>query len=97
MTTTTMNSEKILLAQRILAIDNPDLLFKVRDQVNAAMDGSMEPSHHLPKVSYSEYRSRLEQAAEDARQGQAFACEDIHSNLEKQYPWLCDAVHLSTL
>lgn len=90
MTTTTMNSEKILLAQRILAIENPDLLFKVREQVYAIMDESPERSHHLPTVSYSELRDRLEQAAEDARQGHCFASEDLHSTLESKYPWLCE-------
>lgn len=90
MTTTTMNSEKILLAQRILAIENADLLLKVSEQLNAIMDESQDMEPHLPPISYSELRNRLQQAAEDARQGHVYACEDIHSNLENKYPWLCE-------
>ena len=42
------------------------------------------------KKIYSELRDRLEQAAEEARQGHFFASEDVYANLESKYPWLCE-------
>lgn len=92
MTTATMNSEKISLAQAILAIDNPETLTKVMNQVYIVLgnEKSVNLHKHIPSLSYDELRARLSQAAEDAKAGNVFACEDVHRSLEEKYPWLCE-------
>lgn len=94
MTIATMNTEKISLAQTILAIDNPEVLTKVMNQVYFVLGKThqpvTEPEETLHKYSYKELRDRLTEAAEDAKNGNVFACEDVHKSLEEKYPWLCE-------
>ena len=42
----------------------------------------------MKKYTYKELRAHLDQAAQDAKNGNVFTCEDVHKKLEEKYPWL---------
>ena len=94
MTTAAMDSEKISLAKAILAIDNPELLVKVKSQLRHILGldkgGEAVTDGCLPSIDASEIAYSLSRAEQDVMAGNVMAAEDVHDYYEKKYPWLCE-------
>ena len=92
MSTAVMNTEKISLAQTILAIDNPEVLDKVKTQIYVVLGYDSKPytNYSVPQCTVQELQDRLVEAADDARNGRTMTSEEVFSNLENKYPWLCE-------
>lgn len=58
------------------------------NRTNPVYNNSIHPNTVMYSVEH--LRERLVQAGRDAISGRTMTCEEVHENLEKKFPWLCE-------